>query len=437
MKPRPKRRLTLGAALAGAGTAVLLWELAPSPMIWELALGVIAGGVATRLTDGRLRTLAFNGALFALLLLPVEIYLAYQDRTNAPTVQPPALTLDDPLPPGITTALPSDPKWVLTENRTGLTVYQAGGRLVKHHNRLGWIHRESARVGERMYRGEKLLYEVVYNIGPDGLRLTDSGLEVPDEAPVVPFLGCSFTFGQGLEDRQTLPSAFEAAAGGRYRALNWGISGAGPHSILAQLELERDVELLAGRAVPFVVMVAIRHHLQRIAGETHFSSFYPRYALRDGRLVADGQFPPPKARSELSFGEAVSFEARKSHLIGHLVERLPSAVGWVDDDGVALFLAITERIRDLLAERHHSELVVITWDDFGPEQEPIAVGLRAAGIRFYDAATLFPDFTPETHYLPHYSHPNAHANRVLAEFLAQRLHGPEDEQPAGQTAPQP
>ena len=66
----------------------------------------------------------------------------------------------------------------------------------------------------------------------------------------------------------------------------------------------------------------------------------------------------------------------------------------------------------------------ILWDDFGPEQEPITAGLRAAGIRSYAAATVFPDFSPETHYLPHYSHPNAHANRELAAFLAAHLVAP-------------
>lgn len=421
MRQRPKRQLLVGAGLAIAGSIVLIWELIQTPLIYVLLIGIITGGITARLTLGPIRTLAFNAALFSALLLPVEAYLAYRDRTAAPQAQPPALTLDAPLPEGITTALPSDPKWVLTENRGGLTVYQSGGHLVKLHPRWGWIHRESARIGERMYRGEELLYDVIYNIGPDGLRVTTSPQTPEPNAPVVLFLGCSFTFGQGLPDDQTLPSAFQAAAAGKYRAANWGISGAGPHSILAQFEEERDRTFLAGARSPYAVYVAIRHHLRRIQGDTHFSPFYPKYRLRDGLPVADGQFESPKARSQFGFGEAVSYEARKSHLVGHLIERLPSAIGWVDDDAVELFVALVTQIQKLYAERYGGQLLVVLWDDFGPEQEPIEDGLGRAGIRFFNAGMAFPDFSPATHFLPYYRHPNADANAELAGFLVGRI----------------
>jgi hypothetical protein len=319
--------------------------------------------------------------------------------------------------------MPGDPRWILTEHRRGLSIYQSGGRLVVSHPRLGWVLRPTQQTGERMYWQDDLVYDVAYATDAFGLRLTESShtAALPAQSPAVPFFGCSFAFGQGVATADTLPSAFEQAAAGRARAFNFGVMGGGTHTVATLLELGSDQPVLAGRPVPYGVYVAVHHHLRRIQGEVPWAAGYPRYELERGALVSRGQFPPPKTRSELDWGEAWRYEVNKSHLAVHLVERLPNALGLPDEAGVALFLALVRKADGLFRERYGAPFVVVLWDDFGPDQEDVVTGLRALGVRVFTGEEVFPAFDAKTHYLPHYRHPSAQANRELARFLLERL----------------
>ncbi|MGC2223711.1 MAG: SGNH/GDSL hydrolase family protein, partial [Methylocella sp.] len=79
------------------------------------------------------------------------------------------------------------------------------------------------------------IYKANYTIDSNLLRETRSG----ETGPTIVFFGDSFTFGEGLNDADTLPQAFADLLGRKQRVLNLGFSGYGPQQFLAELQTGR------------------------------------------------------------------------------------------------------------------------------------------------------------------------------------------------------
>ena len=78
------------------------------------------------------------------------------------------------------------------------------------------------------------------------------------------FFGGSNTFGEGVEDNQTMPFFFAAAAPDT-AVYNYGFCGYGPQQMLALLEDHRIDPLIDGRDV-IGVYLFIDAHVQRAVG---------------------------------------------------------------------------------------------------------------------------------------------------------------------------
>src|SRR5512139_3323437 len=70
--------------------------------------------------------------------------------------------------------------------------------------------------------GPETIYRRTYHFDADAARVTPSG---PAGADTYLFIGDSFTFGQGLEDDETLPAQFAKANDLKVRAINLGVPG--------------------------------------------------------------------------------------------------------------------------------------------------------------------------------------------------------------------
>lgn len=82
------------------------------------------------------------------------------------------------------------------------------------------------------------------------------------------FLGCSYTYGDGVSDTQTLPYYFQAMSPG-YRAYNYGYMAYSPLHMLARLQqgtLEREIPQKDG----FAVYTLINDQLDRVIPATRW-----------------------------------------------------------------------------------------------------------------------------------------------------------------------
>ena len=109
----------------------------------------------------------------------------------------------------------------------------------------------------------EMIYDVKYTIDEVGRRATPPPSAVAD-GPLVLFFGDSNTFGEGVEDSETLPSNF-AAMDPSATVLNYGFSGYGPQAMLAMLEDGRLDEVVRGRDV-IGVYLFIDAHVARAVG---------------------------------------------------------------------------------------------------------------------------------------------------------------------------
>jgi hypothetical protein len=119
--------------------------------------------------------------------------------------------------------------------------YKAGGYMIDGDPELGYIILPGKRIVTSVLKSpnKSVIYDVKYTINQYGLRQvsTPPNGRPSDESKPIFFFGDSFTFGEGVNDQDTLPQQFSVLSG--LRAVNFGVHGYGPHQILRELETAR------------------------------------------------------------------------------------------------------------------------------------------------------------------------------------------------------
>jgi hypothetical protein len=131
------------------------------------------------------------------------------------------------------------------------------------------------------------VYTASYTIGLDGFRETPQYGWTPQDSlksarPRINFLGDSFTFGEGLNDNQTMEYFFGDLSQKQGQAIwvkNYGVHGWGMHQSLAilQSDLDSKANLQFALTSPW--------HASRSACADFYSLGSPRYLLQDDGLV--------------------------------------------------------------------------------------------------------------------------------------------------------
>ena len=161
---------------------------------------------------------------------------------------------------------------------------------IKNDPVLGWSPREGIRTRATKFFHGRSLYDVTYTIDSNGLRISPPAGD-DSSAGTVLFFGCSFTFGTGLQDDETLPYQVGVQSEGRWRTVNFGVGGYGPHQMLAALESGR-VRRVLDSPPRHAFFVAIASHLVRVGGRSAvFGHGGPRFRIDpDGIPRLHGHF---------------------------------------------------------------------------------------------------------------------------------------------------
>ncbi|MBZ5705514.1 MAG: hypothetical protein LAN63_09175 [Acidobacteriia bacterium] len=262
----------------------------------------------------------------------------------------------------------------------------------------------------------KLIYDVTYTIGSNGLRIAPppnaSGL-----AGSILFFGCSFTFGEGVQDDETMPYQVGIQSSGRYQIYNFAFHGYGPEHMLAAIESGK-VHQVVETPPRYAIYQVLPDHVARVAGKIPYGKHNPRYQLdADGTVhlhghFDDGEKPPSVLKAKLEW------QLRKAAIYQMLKGLEPPT----DENDIRLLLATIRRSRDLLvAEYPGIEFHVILWPK-SPGEETIyrelQEGFRRMNIPGYLVENIFPDYDTGKYWLdPDDRHPNALANRLLAKYV--------------------
>lgn len=155
------------------------------PWIWIcITASAILIALAFAVKNNYAKILLFNLAAFPIALFLAEVYL-YIDSGGA------------------------------TRTLTRMSNYSKKDEI------LGYAPVPSIQKNVKSMQGDEVIYDVTYTINANGLRHTPSSDSSSKSCLL--FFGGSFTFGEGLNDNETLPYLMGKALNEKYRIFNFGL----------------------------------------------------------------------------------------------------------------------------------------------------------------------------------------------------------------------
>lgn len=254
------------------------------------------------------------------------------------------------------------------------------------------------------------VYSVDYTIDSNHLRQTQSC----ETGPAIVFFGCSFTFGEGLNDADALPQAFADSLGRKQRVVNMGFSGYGPQHFLREVQSGLFDGVIGTRPKLFIFMTAA-WHAQRTACKPYWVRYAPRFELENGQITFGGAC---YEGARLWLREWLDDTA----LYRFFIEPLSNKVSRED---VELYIRIVlEAVR--LAKEKYGVATLIPYlrqmpehylDGTGFDNDMIMQRLRDGGAVVMDISLATNEANDDALTIRGDHHPTALANRLRASML--------------------
>jgi hypothetical protein len=393
-EPQRTRQLWLLTCIliSAVAASILTLKAAPVPFFWLWLGWAAALFAAIFLVHGDWpRAILFSLGIVAILMASTEAYLSAHEY----------------IPP----------------------VYPDGEYFV-HDDVLGWapakgIKAHAIKPGPAgvFHHPEGFLFDVTYTIDSNGLRAAPP-YQKDALAGTLLFFGCSFAFGEGLKDSETLPYQVGVQSDGRYRTFNFSFHAYGPNQMLATIE-HGMVRRVVDTTPQYAFYVAIPGHVWRVAGRVAWGGQAPRYVLNaDGTVHQEGYFgdrKPLAARLGLKHGIR---QLNKSAMW----RILPTGSSPVTEDDYRLYFAVVRRSQELLMAQYPGiQFHVILWPTVPEEQagyEKLRDGFRRMGIPLHSVEDILPGYdTDQLKFIlssvDH--HPNALADQLVAEYILNKI----------------
>lgn len=244
---------------------------------------------------------------------------------------------------------------------------------------------------------ETVIYDAVYSRYANNFRYTKGNLNSNENYI---FLGCSFTFGSGVNDDQTMPYYFSKLMNFEKNVLNFGINSRATNS--AKIILESDViKNFAehGSHTKYIFYYVIKDHILR-----NFS--ISRDTANDYDLLyAGGKWK----RLKQPFGGI-------KHLFAGSYIFNVFFLNIIDKYNLNFYenymLESIKSLKKIAENKYNSGFIVIVWPDF---DKNFIEKLKKTGV---DCIFLPVYFNNETEYtIKDDWHPNARANKEIADIL--------------------
>jgi hypothetical protein len=261
---------------------------------------------------------------------------------------------------------------------------------------------------------DALLYDVKYTILPSGDRAVPGSA---DAGPTYLFMGDSYTFSEGVEDADTLPSQFAQQLKPPAHVVNLGVPGWGATHMVRAIEAGLFDKYVVGKVAAVIIWVT-PPHLERVTGDSSWLDNAPRYDYgADGKLHHTGTFKEYRWTHPLG---GLAYLAR-AHL--QIVRRLTN--GAQEREQTRLYVDLTKRLQELVRERFGAPLILLS---NGPEASPpdqpdlnflpAFDGLRGIGAPMISVRKMIgPYATWDRYFIPHDGHPTPLLNRMVADAL--------------------
>jgi hypothetical protein len=266
--------------------------------------------------------------------------------------------------------------------------------------------------------GKRQLYSVTYQIDELGRRSTPVDSSEPRPKFLL-FFGDSNTFGDGLEQRQTLPY-YAGQLARQYQPYNYAFSGWGPAQMLDLLQV-RNIPSETSQREGYAIFFFIKDHLGRVIGSSNipWGTHFSHYVLsRGGHLERAGNFASGRPLTTLLhdfvhwsniakyFGLMLPFRYTEDHC------RLTAEV-----------MAEAQRIllKQVKLEGFYVVISPVSDDEELKISQEFMGHLRKLGVKYLDYTHLYD--TSDRRYRENEwdGHNSAVANQVIAQKLVEDL----------------
>lgn len=341
----------------------------------------------------------------------------------------------------------------------------SSSRLTQPHETLGFANTPKLFIQTPFSVDGKLVYNPTYTHDTYGNRITPNN---PESTSCINIYGGSFAYGSGLSDDETL-SAFLAQDLPNFHSNNFGIGGAGAHTMLARLEFELDKHELNKCEQNIFIYIIIPHHIYRALG----AILGPKYTLDStgtphyqGIFTKEAQKPFYKEDyakpKHFTIQEKLINQLEKSYIVKFIsnpsqnydskdllaLESYQIGVASHPDINLPIkdtqtYFAIVGRIQALLRARYNAPLYVLVYDydmhaQFLDKYDSlIQESLAKMGIKFWKMSEILGyeykqdlarvrrgELESFAYRISRWdTHPNARANEQIASFIAERIRG--------------
>lgn len=265
--------------------------------------------------------------------------------------------------------------------------------------------------------GERVVYDVTYTMDDNGRRTTPASAGREGGRHLL-FFGCSYTFGQGVNDAETLPNGVANLLPG-WHVTNFAYPGHGPVQTLEQLDSGDSLEpFLSGD--PILIYTFIPNHVRRVIGSMRVATEWGRslayYAIRpDGRLVQSGTL-----ETGSPFRSAVYRWLAREPVLKYFDVDLPIRIANSHLDHAAAVIAAS---RDRFEGRVKAgRFVVVVYPDRPGEEFSggrIVPFIERRGITVFDYSARLD--TSNDYWIEGDTHSTAAAHARVAEWLSEDL----------------
>lgn len=291
-----------------------------------------------------------------------------------------------------------------------------------HDANLGAAPKRSASVTEtKTLKNGKPVFRATYTIDALGRRVTPVEA-TSDRKRFMLFFGCSFVFGEGLNDDQTLPY-FIAHDAPCYAPYNYAFIGYGPQQTAALLQegrIKSQIYERKGLALYGYMGEPLTGHIDRAIGALavfDWTRRFPFYSVDDaGELRRNGNFVTGRPFRSCAFKVLT-----RSAMVRLLGLNYPLRI---DDDHVRLTATIiAESDKTFRKEFPEAEdFVVVMFPGAEPRScQKLKEMLEAKRVRVLDYSQAG-EFNAEDFRIESDGHPSEKWNRRLAEMIVNDLH---------------
>ncbi len=256
---------------------------------------------------------------------------------------------------------------------------------------------------------DSIVYKAVHTIDKYGRRFIPEKKFSSNES--VLFFGCSFTYGDGIDDHETLPYQFQEAVDENYRIYNFAYSSYGAHQTLAILENQYEKIGTEDYNPKVAIYSAITDHIFRGA-YVGIEKQGPKYRLDEtGKLYNKGLFSTLTAKINRYF--------LKSRVLG----RLYSYFDQPTQKDIDLVVNMINQSATIFKKRYHGKLYCLLWEELWADKklyEKFLTALRAKNLTVIEVKNILPNYYQSTddYFIYKDGHPTALANQKISEYLA-------------------